>query len=57
MGKLKKNIMENEIIQQILDKIDSTIDSYKEDYSLSSEARTWSVCALSEIKQFIKRFI
>lgn len=48
--------MDKEIIQQILDKIDSTIADYKNDHDLTSGERTWATCALSEVKMFVKMF-
>lgn len=49
--------MENELIQQILDKIDSTIKDYKNDRSLTPGERTWAVCALADVKQFVKGYV
>lgn len=49
--------MENEIIQQILDKINSTIADYKNDRDLTPGERTWAVCALTDVKIFVQGYV
>ena len=49
--------MEKTIANEILDKINSTIIDYKNDKSLSSDARTWAVSALAEVKMFVEMYV
>ena len=42
------------MLDEILDKIDSVIRDYKNDHDLKSGERTWAVCALTEVKMFVK---
>lgn len=46
-----------EILDTIIDKIDNVIYDYKHDRDFSAETRTWTVCALAEVKQYVKSLL
>lgn len=44
-----------ELINQIIDKIDSVNKDYKKDRCLSPDTKTWVSCALTEVKIFVQQ--